>query len=268
MKRKAALISRRPLLPRRHSEIALVADSDDDMRAAIKYLSRDYKIRFAVVVGGGGSSSSEDSFFRTAKSLDLFEKGSTSRELWKPSPLLCEALPMIEDILLRETRCERFFGTLVDIGSGTGRDLIYSARRRWNVIGIDNLPTHRDTFESLLLTLAKDDLAREHCNFIVRDAESDSRTLPAGVVVNVARYLHKPLLPVIRDRLVDPGGFVVYHTFMEGCEKFGSPKRARFMLNRGELASVFRGWDVIMDEIRPLDDGRPVSFFVARKPAS
>lgn len=256
------LISRRPLLPRRRAEISLLADAYCDMREALEYLTRDYSIRFAVVIKRNRSSR----LFRRAKSLGCFEEGSTSRELWKPSPLLREALPVIESMLYKGSTDSRVFGTLVDIGSGSGRDLIYCARRRWNVIGVDNLPKHRNIFDSLLRTLAKDDLARIRCEFLVRDAETDSQKLPHGVVVNVARYLHKPLLPVIRDSLVTPGGFVVYHTFMEGCEKFGSPKKARFMLQRGELANVFHGWDVIMDEVRSLDDGRPVSYFIARKP--
>ena len=61
----------------------------------------------------------------------------------------------------------------------------------------------------------------------------------------------------------------MWHTFMEGCEAFGRPRRKRHLLRAGELGNFFggAGWEVLVDEVRPLEaDGRPVSFFLAKKP--
>jgi hypothetical protein len=38
------------------------------------------------------------------------------------------------------------------------------------------------------------------------------------------------------------------------------------MLRRGELRTLFAGWDVRMDDVRPCSDGRPLSWFIAQKP--
>lgn len=40
----------------------------------------------------------------------------------------------------------------------------------------------------------------------------------------------------------------------------------QFLLNHGELRGEFDGWEVLLDDVRPISDGRPLSFFVARKP--
>ena len=58
----------------------------------------------------------------------------------------------------------------------------------------------------------------------------------------------------------------MYHTFMVGCEAFGRPRKPEHLLRIGELREVFAGWDVLMDEVRPCSDGRPLSWFAARKP--
>ena len=48
---------------------------------------------------------------------------------------------------------------------------------------------------------------------------------------------------------------------MEGCEAFGRPRRKKHVLKAGELRDYFGvagGWEILMDEVRSLDDGRPV----------
>src|SRR5262245_2794033 len=46
------------------------------------------------------------------------------------------------------------------------------------------------------------------------------RTFGGVIVTN---YLHRPLFPVLVDS-VEPGGVLLYETFMEGNERFGHPK--------------------------------------------
>lgn len=109
----------------------------------------------------------------------------------------------------------------------------------------------------------------------------------------------------------------VVHTFMRGCELIGRPTKPKFLLEAGELRSLFEGpvkqrwdpvrsrwlttcaptaaaattmpaldtngcataisgdelvekqmdpkWEVVMDEVRPISDGRPLSFFMATR---
>ena len=41
----------------------------------------------------------------------------------------------------------------------------------------------------------------------------------------------------------------------------------RFLLAENELARIFSGFDIIRNQITWLDDGRPMSAFIARNPA-
>ena len=84
-------------------------------------------------------------------------------------------------------------------------------------------------------------------------------------LVFVIRYLHRPLFPYLK-RIVKSGGVFMHQTFMQGSEVFGSPKNPNFLLKPNELALLFQDWAVLYDEIEYLEDGRPVSAFVARRP--
>ncbi|MDX1353617.1 MAG: methyltransferase type 11, partial [Thiomicrorhabdus sp.] len=63
-----------------------------------------------------------------------------------------------------------------------------------------------------------------------------------------------------------PGGFVLVQTFTEGAEEFASPKNPNFILKTAELTQVFAGYNIIIDRIEKLADGRPVASFLAQKP--
>jgi hypothetical protein len=55
---------------------------------------------------------------------------------------------------------------------------------------------------------------------------------------------------------------------MQGCEQtaIGRPRNPKFLLAPHELAEHFNGFDLVLDETELLEDGRPVSAFIARKP--
>ncbi|KAJ3186429.1 hypothetical protein HK101_009652 [Irineochytrium annulatum] len=69
-------------------------------------------------------------------------------------------------------------------------------------------------------------------------------------------------------RAVRSGGFVLVYTFSAGCEAFGAPRDPNHILREGELDGVFgdaQGWEVLVDRVEALEDGRPVCAFLARK---
>ena len=71
-------------------------------------------------------------------------------------------------------------------------------------------------------------------------------------------------------KMLNKGGFILYHTFLEGCDKVGnmSPKKPRFILKNGELSSIFsekNGFKICTDTLTYLSDQRPISYFVAYK---
>ncbi len=66
-----------------------------------------------------------------------------------------------------------------------------------------------------------------------------------GIVVT--NYLHRPLLSVLRDSLLQ-SGVLIYETFAAGNERYGRPSNPEFLLQPGELLDVCRGLHVIAYE--------------------
>eukprot|EP00941_MAST-03F_sp_MAST-3F-sp1_P002134 g2134.t1 len=252
-------------LPPRHTSIALVAASAEELEVVSKKLKNNYTIEWGKV----------------ATPDICTEKGLTSRRLWNASPCLIKVIKKIED----KKPC---FGEVIDIGCGSGRDCVYLASRGWNVIGIDNKAIQKERFESLV----ENSNIVKQCSFRLIDVEKEwctntntNKQILHADVVHMARYLHRPLLRVIRDAIVRPGGFVVIHTFMRfdingNREDTWNPKKEKFLLEDDELFKMFNDhsgksvignqnvswkWEVVLDEKKALNDGRPVCYFVAEK---
>jgi SAM-dependent methyltransferase len=183
--------------------------------------------------------------------------GMSDGYAWRPSKVVeyfSNNVALPDDVRLRQG---------LDIGCGSGRDTVYLAMQGWQMTGVD--------IRSEMLEKAENLASRQQVSIrtLQRDCEQLAdpfMDLPDASValINVARYLHRPLFPVIR-RLLAPKGYLVYHTFMQGCEAFGSPKNPRFLLASNELATVFADYQVLCDEVITLADGRPMSAFIARK---
>lgn len=82
--------------------------------------------------------------------------------------------------------------------------------------------------------------AVERVRFLCADLEAApwpyaGRRFDAVVVTN---YLHRPLLPVLAESL-QPGGLLIYETFMAGQERFGRPSNPAFLLRPRELLDAF-----------------------------
>ena len=80
----------------------------------------------------------------------------------------------------------------------------------------------------------------ERVRFLCADLEGgpwpySGRRFDAVVVTN---YLHRPLLPVLAESL-QPGGVLIYETFMVGHERFGRPSNPAFLLRPRELLEAF-----------------------------
>ena len=127
-------------------------------------------------------------------------------------------------------------GPVLDLACGRGRHALAAAELGAATLGID-----RD--ESALRAL---------------QAEAEQRRLPLGClradletplgipvkpascgVILVFRFLFRPLAPAISAALA-PGGLLLYETFTVAQRALGSgPRRAEFLLEPGELRSLF-----------------------------
>ena len=85
-------------------------------------------------------------------------------------------------------------------------------------------------------------------------------------MVLVFRYLHRPLIPAIKQA-IKPGGLMVYETYTVGQRKFGKPRSADFLLEPGELKSWFGDWDILHAyEGEMCHPRRAIAQIICRKP--
>jgi SAM-dependent methyltransferase len=131
---------------------------------------------------------------------------------------------------------------VLDLAAGRGRHALFFAERGHKVVAVD-----RDTIRLPI-----------HPNIepLTADLEDGSpwplaRRFGAVVVTN---YLHRPLMPALLDA-VEPGGVLLYQTFMEGNERFGRPTNPAHLLRDGELLELVRGrFSVTAYEARLISD--------------
>lgn len=202
--------------------------------------------------------------------------GASRSRLWRPNPLLVEALVILEPAC-REGRSDADgppTRRALDLACGSGRDAVYLALHGWAVDAIDVLP---DALERAA------DLARR-CGVAVNTMRQDLRresALPEGsyTLVVVMRFFHRPLLPTVR-RSVAPGGFALCEAFHESDAgpagtrgptgargPTGGARRLRssHLARDGELATAFEGFDVLLARDGVQRDGRRFSQLLARR---
>jgi 2-polyprenyl-3-methyl-5-hydroxy-6-metoxy-1,4-benzoquinol methylase len=134
------------------------------------------------------------------------------------------------------------------------------AKQGWQVVAVDH--------QAPTLACAADLALAEQVSVDFRLADlSETQQRPTEFfdVIYQLRFLDRNLFDYIEAQL-NPGGFVLIETFAEGVQAFGSPKNPKFILQPGELAQRFAHFDIIVDKLGTLPDGRPMNAFLARKP--
>jgi len=133
-------------------------------------------------------------------------------------------------------------GTVLDVACGSGRHAKIFLDRKLAVTAVDR--------ENVLIPGLR---------FVQADLEDGSPwPFPGarfqGIVVT--NYLHRPLLPVLKDALAE-GGTLIYETFMAGNERYGKPSNPAFLLRPGELLAAFAGLTVQGYEEGPVVEPKP-----------
>lgn len=152
---------------------------------------------------------------------------------------------------------------VLDLACGTGRNGLLLAERGISVLFADKSAGSLGLVEQ---RLAQSGLPGR--SWLV-DLEQPGAHPLSGLsfaAVIAFRYLHRPLFPSLRDS-VTPGGVVVYQTFTIEQRRFGRPKNPDFLLQPGELITLFEDWEIIFEfeGVRHNPD-RVVAQIVARKP--
>ena len=154
------------------------------------------------------------------------------------------------DAALRATAA---IGPVLDVACGRGRHALAAAR-----LGLDVLAIDRN--EAAIAELARAEAAPGRLDPRCLDLETEPPpTLPARAfgAVLVFRYLHRPLAPWISERLA-PGGLLLYETFTTRQRSLGwGPSRDAFLLEPGELPTLFPDLEIDAYEEGPTPDPRP-----------
>ena len=155
---------------------------------------------------------------------NLIDKFNTTADmqhkvlLGEPSPWVVKHLPLIQK-----------GGRVLDLACGSGRHAIWIAQQDYKVDALD-----RD------VQAVSGMLGMNSINIIVLDLEAGDGLQPDqqydGIVVS--RYLHRPLLAILPEML-NPGGVLIYETFMAGNERFGKPSNPEFLLHQNELLMLY-----------------------------
>lgn len=188
----------------------------------------------------------------------------TTRE---PSPLLIKAVKDLQP------------GRALDIACGVGRHALYLAENGWHVIAVDSsqvgieilrqrarersaripLPTRRDSQTSCLLEI----------DAHVADLEKGEWEIEPAVYDLICDfyYLQGDLFPSIRDG-VKPGGAFVAAIHLNDGNREAKPHNPAFLLEPGELKTLFSDWEITYYHEGPSDEGghhHDTAYLIARK---
>jgi len=193
------------------------------------------------------------------KQSEKLVSGGAYQRLWQPAAIVKRFIQSYA------ADCENKSG--LDLACGSGRDSVYMSMQGFTMTAIDYLPSALEKLSDLA------GRCEQSIHVIQLDLEKTSEETnknpfevlagPFGCVT-VVRYLHRPGLAQLKS-LIDVGGYIVYQTFMKGCEEFGSPKNPRFLLEAGELANIFSDFEILVDDVEYLADGRPTNCFIAKR---
>ncbi len=185
--------------------------------------------------------------------------GSRSQRLWRANPLLEQYINLIKKLINSDNPLA------FDVGAGSGRDSVFLSLHGFKTIAFDNnqhalnrLQQFSERTNSEVETLNINlQLEIEKLKLLI--------TTHNPQFIMQARYLHRPLLDIYRDYL-PCGAMVAIHTFTQEAAMFGKPKNPAYLLQTNELTDKFSGWKILLDQAHTLEDGRPLTMFLAQKP--
>ena len=171
------------------------------------------------------------------------------------SPFVAEWLPRVAAAIGVNSRPR----LALDLAMGEGRHAVPLAAAGFQTFGVD-LSVER------LATACR---AAHHrgLTFHAWAADLDSYPLPAERfdLLFCTRFLLRARWDDLK-RCVRPGGFVMYETFTVRQTKLGrGPSSPDHLLEPGELAAAFSGWDILLAE--EVDAPAATARLIARKPA-
>lgn len=152
-------------------------------------------------------------------------------------------------------------GRVLDLACGRGRNALELARRGYNVTAVDQ----SDEALAQLATMAENESLPIDC--LCSDLETQPPTLNQDYDTSLCFfYLHRPLLSWLLAS-VKFGGVVVIRTFSSAGSFPTGDLNPQFVLEPGELLTIFSGWEILRHEegLEPSRKGGSLASIVARK---
>ena len=155
----------------------------------------------------------------------------------EPSPLLIEYSSLFTTIVHR--------GPILDVAGGGGRNSVYLAHalcdEKPKIIcsDISNEALNRAQKLAHQAGVAID---LWHVDLEQPDINPLPENFYSGILV--FNFLYRPLIPCLKKSLVTDG-VLLYETFTKDNARFGKPKNPDFLLDRSELAGMFKEWKII-----------------------
>ncbi|KAG8344493.1 hypothetical protein TRVL_04680 [Trypanosoma vivax] len=230
-------------LPPREVALTAIVDGSIDVEAVQMYLER---FRYAALE------------IRTMLEGERRVRTPPTGFCWSPNPFLTNVVEEVE-------RASSGSGFALDVGSGTGRDMVFLASRGWSVAGIEN---RRRLIEQGVALAHKHGVAGRVLHLCC-DIKKHYPIAPGTVdLLHICRFMHRPSLENLL-RLPRTEGYVVYSHFLEGCERtvIAHPATPASFWRRGELQRVLcdSGYAVLREEEVTLPDSRPFQNILAQR---
>lgn len=155
-------------------------------------------------------------------------------------------------------------GQILDLACGRGRHSLAAAALGLEVLAVDRNADSLAQLASVPLVAGRIELLK-----VDLEGEAPPALGPAkfGAIL-VFRYLHRPLMAWI-EGLLAPEGLLLYETFTTQQRALGwGPKSEEFLLNPGELPSLFPGLEIESYEEGETNERQPAQTarLVASKP--
>lgn len=152
---------------------------------------------------------------------------------------------------------------VLDLACGTGQNGLTLARRGIEVVFADKSASALDVAKQRLV---KDALPGHIWQVDLEQPNTNPLCGQSFSAIIGFRYLHRPLFPAIKAA-IEPGGLVIYETFTTENRHFGRPNNPDFLLQPGELRTIFQDWQILFYFEGVLQNpDRAVAQIVARKP--
>lgn len=178
----------------------------------------------------------------------------------EPAEHLLNCLPQLEEI--------KGLGPVLDLACGDGLNGLFLAGLGFKTHLVDrsapSLTRALDKARDLEFFLSRS----IDYNCELKDLEDGTYLPPARhyAAIMIIRYLHRPLIPLLREALL-PGGIFIYESFTVDHLQYERVNNKDHLLRRGELHSFFADWEVLLSSEGFLNNpSRIMARIMARKP--